>query len=550
MIKKVAFIQNKQEKSLKRKLFAYMLLLAAVILLALMCGMLLLGQLGNTKKDISQTLEMQMEVFSKDMEVYWENIAAMNISLSDNTYASIEEFLQQQELDFNELNDNKTALSLLQEELLNSLCSYLKQSDCSGAFVVLNATVNTSLNGAENSRSGIYIEKNSVIPDSFLLYRGIAEVGKAHNVMPHRKWRLEFDSEAFPDYKTQTAENATGSSSNYRISEMTNLPGTSEKAVFMSVPLVGKNEDIYGICGFEVTASSFKEEHAQPSVLKHMICMITSSEDELNADAALSTGIRNGYYLAPSGKLSFADFGSGLFMISDSTQSYVGVKKMIKLTEVNPEYTMTVMIPKADYTALALRSKLQISVMILLMMFFVAVCSFYFSNKFLSPIIKAMEQIKNNERENIHSAIQEINDLCEFLAKKDKENENTLQGLKKELSQNENELNYLKEEYKAAQKKYDAVKAEVARLSQYEKNEIDQSEYEHFLNCIKLLTAKEKEIFDLYIQGNSSKEILKLENISENTLKYHNRNIYSKLGVSSRKQLLLYASMMKESEQA
>ena len=164
MIKKVAFIQNKQEKSLKRKLFAYMLLLAAVILLALMCGMLLLGQLGNTKKDISQTLEMQMEVFSKDMEVYWENIAAMNISLSDNTSASIEEFLQQQELDFNELNDNKTALSLLQEELLNSLCSYLKQSDCSGAFVVLNATVNTSLNGAENSRSGIYIEKNSVIP--------------------------------------------------------------------------------------------------------------------------------------------------------------------------------------------------------------------------------------------------------------------------------------------------------------------------------------------------------------------------------------------------
>ena len=97
---------------------------------------------------------------------------------------------------------------------------------------------------------------------------------------------------------------------------------------------------------------------------------------------------------------------------------------------------------------------------------------------------------------------------------------------------------------------HDAVKAEVARLSQYEKNEIDQSEYEHFLNCIKLLTAKEKEIFDLYIQGNSSKEILKLENISENTLKYHNRNIYSKLGVSSRKQLLLYASMMKESEQA
>ncbi len=522
-----------------------MLLLTAVILLVLVFSMLLLGQLGNTKKDISQTLEMQMEVFSKDMEVYWENIAAMNISLSESTSASIENFLRQNELAFDGLNNNGAALRLLQEELLGSLCAYLKQSDCSGAFVVLNATINTSLDGAESSRSGLYIEKTSVLQDSFLLYRGIAEVGKENSVMLHRKWRMEFDSESFPDYNAQI----TGSL-NYRISEMTVLPGTSEKAVFMSVPLIGSNGDIYGICGFEVTESSFKEKLAQPSLLKHMICMLAPSNETLNADAALSTGIRNGYYLAPRGEMSFDSFGSGLFKISAGSQSYVGVKKQIRLTEVNPEYTMTVMIPKEDYTASTLKNKLQISLMILLMVFFVSVCSFYFSNRFLSPIIKAMDQIKNNEHKNIHSGILEINDLCEFLAKKDKENENTLLELQKELSRNENELNYLKEEYKAAQRKHDAVKAEVSRLAQYERNEIDRSEYEHFLSCIKLLTAREKEIFDLYIKGNSSKEILKLENISENTLKYHNRNIYSKLGISSRKQLLLYASLMNEEGKA
>ena len=31
--------------------------------------------------------------------------------------------------------------------------------------------------------------------------------------------------------------------------------------------------------------------------------------------------------------------------------------------------------------------------------------------------------------------------------------------------------------------------------------------------------------------------------ITENTLKYHNKNIYSKLGISSRKQLLRYATL-------
>ena len=34
-------------------------------------------------------------------------------------------------------------------------------------------------------------------------------------------------------------------------------------------------------------------------------------------------------------------------------------------------------------------------------------------------------------------------------------------------------------------------------------------------------------------------------NITENTVKYHNKNIYSKLGVTSRKQLLLIADAIK-----
>ena len=34
--------------------------------------------------------------------------------------------------------------------------------------------------------------------------------------------------------------------------------------------------------------------------------------------------------------------------------------------------------------------------------------------------------------------------------------------------------------------------------------------------------------------------------IKENTLKYHNKNIYSKLGVSSRKQLIEIATLLNE----
>lgn len=58
-----------------------------------------------------------------------------------------------------------------------------------------------------------------------------------------------------------------------------------------------------------------------------------------------------------------------------------------------------------------------------------------------------------------------------------------------------------------------------------------------FLEGVGNLTPTEKRIYHCYLEGKSTKEILKELNITENTLKYHNKNIYGKLGVSSRKKL-------------
>lgn len=63
-----------------------------------------------------------------------------------------------------------------------------------------------------------------------------------------------------------------------------------------------------------------------------------------------------------------------------------------------------------------------------------------------------------------------------------------------------------------------------------------------YLAHLPLLTPTERIILDLYLAGKSAKDVLVDQHIKENTLKYHNRNIYSKLGVSSRKQLLQIAA--------
>ena len=60
-----------------------------------------------------------------------------------------------------------------------------------------------------------------------------------------------------------------------------------------------------------------------------------------------------------------------------------------------------------------------------------------------------------------------------------------------------------------------------------------------FLSGLQSLTPKEKKLFDCYVAGMTTAEIMEQLQIKENTLKFHNKNLYSKLGVSSRKQLLL-----------
>jgi len=61
---------------------------------------------------------------------------------------------------------------------------------------------------------------------------------------------------------------------------------------------------------------------------------------------------------------------------------------------------------------------------------------------------------------------------------------------------------------------------------------------EQFVAGLETLTPTERTIYQAYLAGTPTKEIMNQLNIKENTLKFHNKNLYGKLGVSSRKQLI------------
>ena len=84
----------------------------------------------------------------------------------------------------------------------------------------------------------------------------------------------------------------------------------------------------------------------------------------------------------------------------------------------------------------------------------------------------------------------------------------------------------------------DAAAPEVMLEKPVEDEAASPERIEVFMMGLRTLTPTEREIYDAYIARVTTKEIMANMNIKETTLKYHNRNLYGKLGVASRKELL------------
>ena len=536
------------EWSLKRKLFGYMLLLALLLVFALLAGLFSLGQFTGTRQETFEALDIQMEIFEKDISSHFDNMAAASITLSEDMTELLESELTAMDSVFSELTNSDKVIQRLQNTMIQPLKQSLLRENCSGVFVMLNATVNSSVADAEQSRTGIYLQVNGYekTDQTVLLYRGLSEVGKKYDIMPHRKWRLEFRTDLFPNYDRLFSLAEQPLEKAFLFTDLCTLPGTSDKVMLVAIPMIGTDGTCYGICGYEISASYFMTYHAQPSKIDHMTCLlIPGTGDLLDTSAAFSAGISNGYYRVPTGTLEVSD-DNGLVTLSGDAVPYVGVTRSIRLSPNNDPYTLITMILKSDFERENRINNLQNIILYLLLLFFAVNCCMFFSHRFLTPILKDLEKLKYRKRSEMDFQIPEINDLFTFLAEKDRESEGNLDALLQEKRSIQTDRDRLQQEFTQAQQKYEAAQAEIARLAYSRKQEIDPDDYQRFLSGFKTLTPAEKKIFSYYMEGKSVKEITVIASIKESTLRYHNQNIYSKLGVNSLKQLLRYATLMQQ----
>ena len=309
--------------------------------------------------------------------------------------------------------------------------------------------------------------------------------------------RDRFQTDQFPDYDRWMTPGSAPLYQSYTLTERFELPGTSEEVQLFLLPLRGRDGTMYGLCGFEISESYFKQNFAQPTGFDRLSCLLAPAGDGLAADAALSSGTTGGYYHAPRNTLMLRSMGGGLTQLTGPDSAYAGISQLCRLNE-SQSYRLAVCIPMADYQRLVFSGNLQMLLIGLFIAFFVVFCSLSFHRHILSPAFRQFEEDRRESRRRM------------------------------------DELQLERQQ----------MQTELSRLADVCRNESVPDAFQTFVAGIPTLTKTERRIFDGYAAGLRTREIAQQLDIKDSTLRFHNKNIYEKLGVSSLKQLQQFVAIL------
>lgn len=531
--------------SMRRRFAIYITSTIALILSVILLLMNLLGIMNPTNDKIMDALDTQLLSYSDNIEQDYDRIAAYAISFSDQLESAIQNFLTENNLSFVDLKNNTDALTQLQSELYATVYLNMQMAPSSGAFYILDTTVNSQ--SEEALYNGIYLKyinlySENTVNNEIALFRGSFATGKNNNLVFHSGWNNEMRTDFFVN-----CDSVFSGGTHYVLSPTVDIPDTWEHARYVYVPIRDLKENIIGICGYEVNDLYFQlSKKSNDSKCGQIIGALLDEKDGVYSGQFNSNGFNAGkassVILTQNDKSVTFDFGS---------EKYIGKTKTITLG--NSTFTVALMIAEAQYEDALHQGQAKIAGIILFIVVFSFLCCVVMSKKYVAPILKKIDQVKTKEDDGVQLKIREIDELFTFLAEKDNFYEAQLKDLQAAKQAAEEEATRTKEAYDRALEAYnlspnklfhasDGKKKEV--MLEYLGTEITQEDCDYFICGLKTLTPTERRIYDLYLDGLTLPEIADILGIKENTMKFHNKNIYSKLGVSSRKQLIKVAVLI------
>ena len=530
---------KRAKPSMRRRLLLYMGALAALLLFSLFAVLLLLGQLKSPREEMKKTLTFQMEAFRSDVTSLWRNVSVMGVHLSEDMTALIEERVK----DFDALSGSADALEQLEASMLGPLCQYVQQADCSGGFVLLSVSLNPD--AAADSFSGLYAQRSNAehTTSDLLLYRGMADIGRQHRVMPHRKWAQEFCPADFPGLADQLEAASAPIERACRTTELLTLPGTTEQAILLSVPMVGADGRVYGLCGFSVNQTYFSAHHAQPSAVSSLACVLSDAAEGLDIQKGLLTYPAGGFCFVPDELLAEKSLRGGLSAFVGTELSFVGISEPFTVAAGDEApHDLTVLIPKSDYDRALLKSRLEAAGVLMLLLFFAVSCCLFYTRRYLRPILRDIERLKD-ESGGTQMTFDELQPVSARL----RSHEQTITVLETEKLDLQGQVEHMQSQVVDTQEQLDDSLAEIRRLAYLGKKELDPADYQKFLEGYAKLSSKELEICAALAKGLSARQCAEQTGNALSTIDTYRKRVYGKTNIHRVRQLrLCYALMQLE----
>ena len=525
---------------MRRRFVLYIISAIALALSLILLLLNLFGVMNPTNARVMEVLDTQLLSYAAYIEDDYDNVAAHALSFSDQIEALLNSYLVNNNLAFEDLKNNADALSALQIELYNTVYLNMQLAPASGAFYILDTTVNGQSD--PHLYNGIYLKyinlySESTVNNDIALYRGSFATAKEGNLTFHSGWSNEMRTDFF-----DACESEFTSGVYYVLSPTVDIPDTWERARYVYTPIRDARDSIIGVGGFEVNDLYFQlSKKANDSKLGPLVGALLDEDQEgfsgqFNSNRYNTTGSDS---VKVSKRNDATEFEFG-------TEKCIGKTQSIKLG--NNTFTVALMMTESQYNAQIREGQMKTAVIILFVIMIALTYCLFMSKKYVSPILKKIDQVKYSEYHGEQLKIREIDDLFAFLAQKDIAYEEQLKLLQAAKQAAEEETQRTKAAYEKALAEYELAQSEILHLAEDQKKKIVLEDYDYFICNLKTLTPTESRIYGLYLEGKTAQEIAAILGIQENTMKYHNKNIYGKLGVSSRKQLLRFAALKQQQD--
>ena len=560
MLKK---IRNK-ESTLRRRLILFFVSVTFCLILAFTFLLTLFGINGSEEKNIQNFFTDELNTISGAVSEDFGLLSVDGIQLAESLARVADDFFDASGTKASDLTTAPELIEPLLSELAGPLLNTVNNRSCGGVFILLDATVNPSAENSDLSKAGIFIKKTQptstqAVGVKLHYLRGPAQIARDNDIGLIAQWKMEYHivgEEFFTTVMETARQNPdTALSRLYYWSGRITLEGNSEAGFLLCVPLRSSDGTVFGVSGIEVSDRMLKSMYSPTAGTYENVFAVVSPSNEQGLTTSL--GILAGNYYLTGNRfhedLMLSGSKNGFERFSKSDITYGGKTISLRLYPNGSPYekeawSVALLMPE-DLLDAAINGRVTLFIMISILLLVISLAvSVFISKRYLRPVHDALDSIKNRSYEEQRSASYlEINDLFEFLAEKDREHEEYMAEKDRAHQEAIWELNKQTEDVRA---QYDMAQTYISHLADERMPEVDTESFDLFMQCLHSLTPKEREIFNLYLEGKQAKDILEIANINQNTLKYHNKNIYSKLGVSSRKQLLEYAALMKYTKNA